>query len=580
MNADFDAAAYAHAYLAEGFLVLPLYWYDERLRQCACGRRDCPSPGKHPIGQLTPRGLTDATADDGEVARWLKMYPQANLAIRTGRESGVVVVDIDPRHGGEASWEALTARHGVAETYEVETGSGGRHLYFRHPGPTVRNSAGLLAEGIDVRGEGGYVVAPPSNHATGGTYRIAERRPMAPMPAWLLTLCQQGAQPSRTATGEDRAAPEDASGRIPHGRQHYTLVSLAGTMRRRGMTAEEINAALQVVNRRCERPGSPDAIRRIAESVAAYDPAEVLSVSDVEIGGASSLVSLGEAARASVALLRAEVSGTRRPLSYGVERLDRLTGGQHRGELSVVAARPSHGKTTWAVWQTLTVQGASAVFSVEMARHPLMERYLAHTSGVAGLQIRARSLSDYDFSRLDKAAEALDQYPVFVTDRARTVSAMLRDIEALEQEQGARLDSVYVDYLQLVETDLRTRSATREQAVADISRSLKRLAIERDVAVVALCQLSRGLEHRADRHPCLADLRESGQIEQDSDVVLFLHRAELYGEDTIEAGGRRFSSEGLVEVMLAKQRNGPTGKVVMQFDGSGYGFREHAWEYA
>lgn len=174
---------------------------------CSCGQPDCGSPGKHP---RVPGGFRSATTLHAQVRTWWSIWPRANVAIRTGRDSGLVVIDIDPEHGGDESLEALTTEQGpLPGVRTIQTGSGGRHFYFRHPGGEVRNDSGRrLGPGIDVRGDGGYVIAPPSRHASGSRYAVARHGGVIPeMPDWILALVQP---PSR----ERRVEPMPTEGHI------------------------------------------------------------------------------------------------------------------------------------------------------------------------------------------------------------------------------------------------------------------------------------------------------------------------------------------------------------------------------
>lgn len=145
---------------------------------CSCLADDCSSPGKHP---RIAKGLKVATVDPEQVEVWWGRWPRANVAIRTGAESGLVVLDVDPDHGGEASLVALVEEHGeLPPGRTVRTGSGGLHLYFRHPGRVVRNQIGRLGPGLDLRGDGGYVIAPPSRHVCGGRYRVLRHGGLLP----------------------------------------------------------------------------------------------------------------------------------------------------------------------------------------------------------------------------------------------------------------------------------------------------------------------------------------------------------------------------------------------------------------
>lgn len=183
----------ALAYAEHGWLVLPLWW-PTRTGDCACGLPDCDRIGKHPIRRLVPHGLYDATTQGELVNDWWRSFPDANVAIRTGAESGVVVLDVDGE-AGRLALRGLVACHALFQARWVRTGSGGWHAYFAHPGTTVPNSAGRLGEGLDVRGDGGYAVAPPSRHTTYRRYRwivvdgvVGEERSLPSMPGWLVDL--------------------------------------------------------------------------------------------------------------------------------------------------------------------------------------------------------------------------------------------------------------------------------------------------------------------------------------------------------------------------------------------------------
>jgi hypothetical protein len=157
---------------------------------CSCRHDDCPSPGKHP---RVPNGLHAATTERVTITRWWRRWPAANVAIRTGSISDLVVIDVDPLHGGGDTLAELVARHGpLPDAVTVRTGSGGSHVYLTHPGWQVRNSTGtLLGPGIDVRGDGGYVIAPPSRHPCGGTYTWSGwSRVLPPVPPWLVHRLQ------------------------------------------------------------------------------------------------------------------------------------------------------------------------------------------------------------------------------------------------------------------------------------------------------------------------------------------------------------------------------------------------------
>ncbi len=202
MKPPTDQPTAALAYARRAWAVLPCH--HPTSGGCSCAGSGCTSPAKHP---RTRRGLHDATTELGAVRRWWRRWPEANVGLRTGAVSGLVVLDVDPDHGGEASLgELVDAYEALPATLEVCTGGGGRHLYFTHPGGRVANSAGGLGPGLDVRGDGGYILAPPSRHVTGGTYRRLTHTAPAAMPGWLWALVtRRRLQRATTAT----VAPAD-----------------------------------------------------------------------------------------------------------------------------------------------------------------------------------------------------------------------------------------------------------------------------------------------------------------------------------------------------------------------------------
>lgn len=256
---------WALEYAGRGWHVFPCHSVDGEGR-CTCGNLRCRAPGKHP---RTEHGLKDASTDLQVIRAWWATWPQANVGICTGPASGLLILDVDPGHGGNESLGKLEAEHGeLPKTVEAVTGGGGWHEYFRYPaGVSVKNSAGRLGPGLDIRAEGGFVIAPPSVHISGNRYAWTKplgRFPVAEAPEWLLRLL---AEPEGKAT----AAPvEDA---IPEGRRNQDLASIAGTLRRRGLGEAEITDALLSVNRhRCSPPLPEAEVRDIAASISRYEP--------------------------------------------------------------------------------------------------------------------------------------------------------------------------------------------------------------------------------------------------------------------------------------------------------------------
>jgi replicative DNA helicase len=245
----------------------------------------------------------------------------------------------------------------------------------------------------------------------------------------------------------------------------------------------------------------------------------------------------------------------------GFVDLDELTAGFQPADLVIVAGRPSMGKTS-LVLNVAAHVGIHAgltvgVFSLEMSKEQLFLRMLTSEARIDAHRFRTGFLSDRDYGRLSASLGTLAEARVFIDDTAAIgVLEMRAKARRLLAEHGLHL--LVVDYIQLMQG--RGRFENRQQEIASISRSLKQLAKELNVPILALSQLSRAPEARSDRRPQLADLRESGALEQDADVVLFIYRAELYDKDETKA-----EDQGVAELIVGKQRNGPTGTVRLTF---------------
>lgn len=268
-----DTMLRALNYADYGWPVFPLHTAHHG--KCSCGNPNCRHVGKHP---RTPHGFKDATTDPETIRAWWSRWPSANIGIPTGAESGIIVLDVDGTAGSE-SVVRLFVPHGsqIEDTRVCRTGGAGSHIYFQHPGFDVRNSAGRLGDGLDVRGDGGYVVAPPSIHASGRRYEwIDERARISPAPDWLLEQLRCPAETESSQPGD--VAPGNL---ILEGRRNATLASLAGVMRRRGMDASAITAALLAENSaHCQPPLEEQEVHSIANSISQYPPADAMDALD------------------------------------------------------------------------------------------------------------------------------------------------------------------------------------------------------------------------------------------------------------------------------------------------------------
>lgn len=251
----------------------------------------------------------------------------------------------------------------------------------------------------------------------------------------------------------------------------------------------------------------------------------------------------------------------------GFTDLDKMTAGWQKTDLVIIAARPAMGKTaltlTLARNAALRFNEAVAFFSLEMAGIQLTQRMVCSESELDAQKVRTGRLEDYEWKQLITRIGSLSKAPIFIDD---TPALSIWDLRAkcrrLKAEKN--IGMVVIDYLQLMSGNV-SKGGNREQEIAGISRSLKEIAKELDVCVIALSQLSRAVESRGgDKRPVLSDLRESGSIEQDADMVMFLYRPEYYGFETDDEGN---STAGMAELIIAKQRNGPTGAVKLQFIG-------------
>lgn len=256
--------------------------------------------------------------------------------------------------------------------------------------------------------------------------------------------------------------------------------------------------------------------------------------------------------------------GGMRGIPTGLRDLDKQLAGLQRSDLIVLAARPSMGKTALMLNIALNIattakQGAVLLFSLEMGKEQLVDRLLAAEAGVDAWRLRTgEGLTDEDFERLSAAMGELAEAPIFIDDAGGlTVSDLRTKARRLHHQHP--LAVIMVDYLQLMSGGSRFASiSNRVQEISEISRSLKILARELNVPVLALSQLSRSVESRTPQIPQLADLRESGSIEQDADVVAFIYREEYYNPDT--------DRQNITDILIKKHRNGPTGNIELYFD--------------
>ncbi|MEE2001136.1 replicative DNA helicase [Alkalimonas sp. MEB108] len=261
-------------------------------------------------------------------------------------------------------------------------------------------------------------------------------------------------------------------------------------------------------------------------------------------------------------------------VSTGYVDLDKMTSGLQPSDLIIVAARPSMGKTTFAMnlceHAAITSDKPVLIFSLEMPSEQIMMRMLASVGRINQTRIRTGQLEDEDWARLSSAIELLNtKGKMYIDDASGLTPTEVRSRARRVAREHGGLSMIMVDYLQLMTVPGMSENRTLE--IAEISRSLKALAKELKVPVVALSQLNRSLEQRADKRPVNSDLRESGSIEQDADLIMFIYRDEVYNDDSPDKGS--------AEIIIGKQRNGPIGRVRLTFHGQYSRFDNYAGSY-
>ena len=310
------------------------------------------------------------------------------------------------------------------------------------------------------------------------------------------------------------------------------------------------------------------------DGVIDWATSEITAIADRAIR-ADNIAPLSEVVRATLDDLerrqQARQTGECIGISSGLSRLDALTGGWRGGQLIVLAGRPGMGKSAAMLHfaRTAAVAGVPVcVFSAEMPNTQLAGRMLVGGSGVNSGSFRTGDIDADSWRRLEQAAAELSALPVYLYDRANISMGDIRS-QCKAMHRRGRCGMVIIDYLQLLDTASRNTNSTREREIAAASRSAKLLAKELDIPVILLSQLSRKIEERTDKTPMLSDLRESGAIEQDADIVAFIDRPAMYGRTEIDAGRYgTIPAEGVGLLHIAKNREGATGCVIFRHNES------------
>jgi len=564
---------------------------------CACGRPDCPSPGKHPIGRLVPNGLKDATDTATVIDAWAAAAPGCNFAIATG-PSGLAVLDVDGPEG-EASLARIIEEWGdLPQTMTVATGRG-RHLYFANHGDPVPCSTSRVGVGLDVRAEGGYVLATGSRHVSGASYRTLDGRPPERLPGWLRKLMLpaprsapvlvQPPPPTRNTLLEadqlKRASAylakmqPSVAGEGGHDRAWSAAIHLFGF----GLSADQVFHLLALeFNPRCSPPWSEKELRHKVENAR-----------EARIGGGFHLEGdkfIPAPPGTTVKVPVFEPSTTARnmfdlSMAYwnmrrenkpppsaptGMAELDKRIGGLRAGRLYILTADTKSGKTSMATqwfWSVLQAGVPAMLLSMEMTCEEVAERIAVQRTHLpregalsAAYAVELKEMIK-TFAGMANAAMVDDRGRLTIEEMRERTRAWLEREDVKAWRKGSIAGVLLVDYLQL--SGSMKKNATKEQEIAEVSQGLKEVAKEFGIAVVALAQLNRQ-----------GTLRHSGQIEQDADCVLRLKEED---NDTALSSPfivREPPKVRRMALIIERIRNGESGSIAVEFNGPLTSFKE------
>ena len=454
-----------------------------------------------------------ATVEENQLLGWWEFNPAANLGIATGKRSGIVVLDIDKDKGGYDSLVELQDKYGRLPLTPVsKTGSGGEHIFFVYPEHAdIRNSAGKLGAGLDVRGNGGYVVAPPSIHPNGNIYEwvvLPSQTPLAEMPEWLIDLLHEK-KAAQVATTAD--------GKIPDGSRNDTLVKMAGSMRRKGFDNDSIFLALRNHNTKHCNPPLPDGeVYEIAESIGRYAP-EPQKQPPALAPSAWDVIEALEADIQERQKNPKEVWG----IHYPWEFLSILTGGKQPGELTILAGEPGVGKSWFAHQDALfsAIGGKnipstpSLIWCGEMPRRQVFRRFF-EMLGVPKRHMLTGNMSAEDWQTFNEAKALIVNSPIYVVDKPLDISDVRPLLEREQAEHG--IEQGVFDYDWLISAPGANEIATSQ----NISRAFKIAATELNLSLTLVSSVNKtGMDSSVES---LTNVSGSGKKLHDADIIFLL----------------------------------------------------------
>lgn len=459
-----------------------------------------------------------ATCEENMLTGWWEHNPAANIGIACGKRSGIVVVDVDADHDGFETLALLAIEHGaLPETPISRTGGGGQHIFFKHPGIEIRNSAGKLGKGIDIRGDGGYVVAPPSIHNNGKRYEWLVKPtqvPLADMPEWMIELLQE------------RAAviikePQAGTGHIISGERNNALTKMAGAMRRKGFQEDAIFLALQNHNNNhCSPPLSDGEVLQIARSVVRYEAQDAPKITPA-LPSAWDVMDRIEADIIERQKNPVDVWG----IHYAWKYLSLVTGGKQKGELTIIAGEPGVGKSWWAHQDYLySALGSpkdkipatpSLIWSGEMNRKQVHRRFI-EILGVPKRHMLTGQMSADDWQFFNEAKALIVNSPIRVSD----ASLELSDIKPLLEREIAEhgIEQALFDYDWLIQAPGRDEIQTSQ----NISRVLKQLARELNIVITLISSVNKMGMDTMSENVTKSNVSGSGKKLHDADVIYIL----------------------------------------------------------
>lgn len=456
-----------------------------------------------------------ATSEENMLVGIWEAEPTANVGIACGARSGLVVLDVDPDHDGYYSLRDLQEKYGdLPETPTIKTGGGGEHFYFKHPGFEIRNSAGKLGAGLDIRGDGGYVVAAPSIHPNGNRYEWSikpSQKPLAEMPAWMIELLQE----------KQAASQPLQSGSIINGSRNDSLAKLAGTMRRKGLSEEAIFAALKVFNlERCAPPLPEGEVKLIAKSISRYNPEDEIKVVSA-VPNAWDVIETMEAEIIERGKNPVDVWG----IHYAWPFISLITGGKQKGELIIGAGEPGVGKS-WFFHQDalFTAIGnpdkkipstPTLIWSGEMSRKQVYRRFF-EMMGVPKRKMLTGTMTPEDWDKFNEAKAVIMNSPIYVSDAALDIKGVKAMLEREQGEHG--VEQVLFDYDWLI----RSYGTNEIEQSQNISREMKNLSRELNLAIVLISSVNKGGMDTLSENVSKSSLSGSGKKIHDADVIYIL----------------------------------------------------------